>query len=74
MWAVENVAYLAACNHSGREDQVVYAGGSCIVDPRGNIIVEAGEDENTISIELDPLVQFLGSRSPLTMGLWVLYG
>mgnify|MGYP005860622651 CR=1 FL=1 len=53
MRAIENVAYLAACNHSGKEDQVVYAGGSCIVDPRGNIVAEAGEDENIISVELD---------------------
>jgi len=53
MRAIENVTYLAACNHAGREDQVVYAGGSCIVDPKGNIITEAGEDEKIITTELD---------------------
>ena len=53
MRAIENVTYLAACNHSGKEDQVVYAGGSCIVDPKGNIITEAGEDEKIITATLD---------------------
>lgn len=51
--ALENIVYLAACNHAGREDQVVYAGGTCIVDPRGRIITEAGEDEAFITAELD---------------------
>ena len=61
MRAIENVTYLGACNHSGREDQAVYAGGSCVVDPKGNIIAEAGEDEKIITAELDRKV-FIKTR------------
>lgn len=61
MRAIENVTYLAACNHAGREDQVVYAGGSCIVDPKGNMIVEAGEEEKILTASLDREL-FVGTR------------
>lgn len=71
--AIENMVYLAGCNHVGREEDAVLAGGSHIVDPKGRIVAAAStEEEQIISAELDRdlLVQvrqtmpFLRDRRP----------
>lgn len=51
--ALENIVYLAPCNHTGREDQALFAGGSLIADPKGRVIAEAGTEEGIITAELD---------------------
>jgi N-carbamoylputrescine amidase len=51
--AIENIAFLAPCNHTGQEGEAIFCGGSRIVDPKGEIIVDAGEDEKIIAAELD---------------------
>lgn len=70
--ALENIAYLAPCNHSGQEGEAVFGGGTLIVDPKGRVIAEAGEEEGIITAELSRefLVQarqttpFLRDRRP----------
>ena len=70
--ALENMVYLAPCNHTGQEDQAVFGGGTLIVDPKGRVIAEAGEEEGIITAELsrELLVQtrqttpFLRDRRP----------
>jgi len=51
--ASENLVYLAPCNHAGKEGDAVFAGGTRIVDPRGQIVTAAGSGEEIISAELD---------------------
>lgn len=52
--AIENLCYLAAVNRCGSEPNgLPYAGGSRILDPRGRILAEAGEDDDVISAEVD---------------------
>lgn len=51
--AIENQAYVAGVNRCGSDPKLLYSGHSMIVDPRGSVIVEAGEEEGTISAEID---------------------
>ena len=40
-------------NHTGKEGEAIFCGGTRIVDPRGETIVDAGEEEKVITNELD---------------------
>ncbi len=51
--AIENIVFLAPCNHTGREGDAIFCGGSRVVDPKGEIMVDAGEEEKIIAVELD---------------------
>jgi len=51
--AMENIAFLAPCNHAGQEGDAVFCGCSRIINPKGEIIVDAGEEEKVITAELD---------------------
>ncbi|MBM4447858.1 MAG: carbon-nitrogen hydrolase family protein [Chloroflexi bacterium] len=51
--AMENIAFLAPCNHTGQEGDAIFCGCSRIISPRGEIIVDAGEGEKVITAELD---------------------
>jgi omega-amidase len=51
--AIENQAYVAAVNRVGADPKVAYNGHSQIIDPRGNILADAGEDACVISAEID---------------------
>lgn len=53
MRALENIVFLAPCNHTGQEGDAVFCGNSRIVSPKGEIIVDAGEEERVITTELD---------------------
>ncbi len=50
--AVENQVYAVAVNRGGKEGEVSF-GGSMAVDPVGNILAEAGEEETLIKVDLD---------------------
>lgn len=52
--AVENQTYVLACSTGGTHAGVEQAGHSVIVDPWGEVLAEAGTDEEVISAELDP--------------------
>jgi omega-amidase len=51
--AIENQAYVAAVNRCGADPSVSYSGRSLIIDPRGQIIVDAGGREGTVGAWLD---------------------
>src|SRR5690606_6435040 len=62
--ALENQAFAVMVNRVGQgDDGLVFAGGSAVVDPFGDLLVEAGRDEATLRLSLD--VQLLGkAREP----------
>lgn len=49
----DNVVYVASCNHVGTDDKLTFFGKSKIVGPTGRTIVEAGNDEEIITAEVD---------------------
>jgi len=51
--AIENQAYTIGVNRCGSDPHFDYHGGSMIVNPWGETIIEAGRDEALISAELD---------------------
>jgi predicted amidohydrolase len=52
--AIENQAYVMGVNRCGDDPKLSYSGRSLIVDPRGEILADAGRGEAVISAELDP--------------------
>ncbi|MGO4629366.1 carbon-nitrogen family hydrolase [Streptomyces sp. 2RAF24] len=52
--AVENQAYLLACGTAGTHAGVEQAGHSIVVDPWGEVLAEAGPDEEILRVVLDP--------------------
>ncbi|HEY0010279.1 MAG TPA: carbon-nitrogen family hydrolase [Tepidisphaeraceae bacterium] len=51
--AIENQAYVIGCNRCGRDPNVAYPGRSIVIDPRGQIIADAGDQETTLPASLD---------------------
>jgi len=64
--AIENQCYIIACNAVGETGDTVFGGHSMIVDPWGEIVIEAGTEEQlvTATIELDR-VQEVRQRIPV---------
>jgi len=52
--AVENQAYLVACNTVGEQAGVTLGGRSIVIDPWGVVLAEAGLDEEVLIVDLDP--------------------
>lgn len=52
--AMENQAFLFACNGAGTTGGVPLGGHSLVVDPLGKVIAEAGEAPCVLSVEVDP--------------------
>ena len=52
--AIENQAYVIACNASGTHAGVPMAGLSMVVDPQGDVLAEAGPGEELLSVSVDP--------------------
>ncbi|MFD5329011.1 carbon-nitrogen family hydrolase [Streptomyces sp. NPDC127092] len=52
--AVENQAYVLACATAGTHAGVEQSGHSLVVDPWGEVLAEAGPDEEILRVELDP--------------------
>lgn len=51
--AIENQAWFIACNEVGINGKYILGGHSMIVDPKGEIVVEAGGDEEIVYAEID---------------------
>ncbi|MEU2027184.1 carbon-nitrogen family hydrolase [Streptomyces sp. NPDC016469] len=52
--AVENQAYVLAVGSAGTHAGIQQAGHSLAVDPWGEVLAEAGADEEVLTVELDP--------------------
>ncbi|WP_326580496.1 carbon-nitrogen family hydrolase [Streptomyces sp. NBC_00487] len=52
--AVENQAYVLACGTAGTHAGVPQAGHSIVVDPWGEVLAEAGPDEEVLTVEFEP--------------------
>jgi predicted amidohydrolase len=52
--AVDNLAYVVACDACGEHAGVRQAGHTMVVDPWGQILAETGEEETVLTVELDP--------------------
>ena len=52
--AIENQAYLLACNAAGTHGGVPMAGLSMVIDPQGDVVAEAGPGEEVLSASVDP--------------------
>ncbi|MEV4612379.1 carbon-nitrogen family hydrolase [Kitasatospora sp. NPDC049258] len=51
--AVEEQAYVLACNTAGTHGGVEQAGHSLVVDPWGRVLAEAGGDEEVLTVDFD---------------------
>ena len=51
--AIENLAYVVGVNRTGRDPSLAYCGRSVIVDPKGEILADAGSTETVISAEIN---------------------
>ncbi len=52
--AIENQAFVVACNRSGISNDIKFAGHSSIIGPDGTIMFKAGAQEEVGQIQLDP--------------------
>ena len=52
--AIENQAYLVGVNRAGRDPSHEYPGRSMTIDPRGEVLAEAGPEECVLSAEINP--------------------
>ncbi|GAA0661531.1 carbon-nitrogen family hydrolase [Kitasatospora atroaurantiaca] len=52
--AVEEQAYVLACNTAGTHGGVEQAGHSIVVDPWGRVLAEAGAGEEVLTVDFDP--------------------
>lgn len=60
--AIENQAFVIACNRAGKDPDNVFAGHSMIISPWGEILAEAGEEETLLTADLD-LASIVAIRS-----------
>ncbi len=75
--AIFNEVYVAGLNRVGHEDRQTYYGRSLVVDPVGEIIAQAGQDEEILMADCDLDViterrrawQFYRDRRPDTYGI-----
>ena len=64
--AIENQMYVVACNRMGTSGETSFFGHSMVIDPWGEIIAEAGEEETIVRAEIDlALVDEVRSRIPV---------
>ena len=54
--AIENQAYVIAVNRCGSDPKLKYPGRSLIIDPKGEVLAEAGDGIELLSAEIDPEV------------------
>ena len=52
--AIENLAWLVACNGVGSHADITLGGHSVVVDPKGEVIAEAGDREMVLFADVEP--------------------
>lgn len=64
--AIENQMYVVACNRVGTSGTTAFFGHSMVVDPWGEIVAEAGEEETILTADIDlALVDEVRGRIPV---------
>lgn len=64
--AIENQMFVIACNRMGTSGTSEFFGHSMIIDPWGEVVAEAGEEETIIRAEIDlSLVDTVRSKIPV---------
>ena len=51
--AIENQSYVVGVNRTGSDPNMEFGGNSVAIDPKGEILVNAGEIESVLSMEID---------------------
>ena len=51
--AIENQVFLLGCNQVGTQEGVELAGHSVVIDPWGQVIAEAGTEEEVLTVDID---------------------
>lgn len=51
--AIENQCYVVACNRVGHDPHNQFAGHSMVISPWGDVLAEAGEDNEILKVEID---------------------
>jgi predicted amidohydrolase len=51
--AIENQAWVIACNRVGSDPNTAYAGGSLVISPTGEVVAEGSEDAQIITAQID---------------------
>ena len=54
--AIENQAYVVACNRCGITGDIEFGGSSMVIGPDGRVLVEAGITETAAEEKIDPLL------------------
>jgi predicted amidohydrolase len=70
--AVESQCFVVGVNRVGEGGDNIFAGGSAIIDPAGEILVHGGDKENLVIADIDPAkvaevrsaMPFLQDRKP----------
>jgi predicted amidohydrolase len=62
--AIENLAFVVACNSTGSDESGTFGGHSLVVGPWGEVLAEGGEDESLLVADLD-LAQVQEARERL---------
>ncbi|MFI5677195.1 carbon-nitrogen family hydrolase [Streptomyces cellulosae] len=52
--AIENQTFVLACGTAGTHARVPQAGHSIVVDPWGEVLAEAGADQEVLTVDFDP--------------------
>lgn len=64
--AIENQMFVVACNRVGQSGDNTFFGYSCIIDPWGEFVVEAGEEAILLTAEIDlAMVKAVRSKIPV---------
>ncbi|MCR8997515.1 carbon-nitrogen family hydrolase [Brevibacillus halotolerans] len=64
--AIENQMYVVACNRVGSDSASSFFGHSMVIDPWGEVIAEAGEEEMILTAEIDlDIVDQVRSKIPV---------
>ena len=52
--AIENLSYVIGINRVGSDPHLEYGGRSLVIDPKGEILTDGGEEECVLEMEIDP--------------------
>ena len=64
--AIENQAFVICCNSCGDAGETHYGGASAIIDPRGELLVAGGQDEQILAADCE-LEMLDGIRSSINV-------